>query len=118
MPYEAILTSVMAALTAMFAWLRGRDRREMRQTDGKIARLEDGERKCRVELSSCRDELRLLHSRAQERENSWNIEKDSFQNEITRQERDRHSLTYENNRLLSEKCSLLEVIAKAQAKVG
>lgn len=108
---EAILACVMGALTAMFGWLRVRDRRPVLTAQAKIAKLEEGEKRCRAELGACMTDLDIVRAQIQERETDWNQERTRFQDEITRQERDRHQLTYENNRLLAEKCSLLERLA-------
>jgi hypothetical protein len=101
MPSETILSSAMAMLTALFVWLQ-------RRTNAAVTNLKNGEQRCRTELSGCRLDLEKLRLERIEDQETWKRERDRFYDEISRQERDRHQLTYENNRLLAEKCQWLE----------
>jgi hypothetical protein len=121
---DLILPSIMGAFVALFGWLRARDLRDAKHTKAavsvthtEVASLKDSEKRCRLELTGCRVDLENLHRANQDREQQWRAEKDKFQEELTRQERSRHDLTYENNKLLAEKCTLLERLVAAAVPI-
>lgn len=93
--------------SGIFAKLRSGDRKragtqevKLQLAHTKIVTLEDGEKQCRVSLNNLRDNF-------DKREVEWRKERNAFQDEISRQERERYKLTFELNALLVEKVERL-----------
>lgn len=104
---ETILQVALGALTVLGGWLKLDGTKSKRR----LTSLETRERTCQKELTAARNDLLdtreslaafrdEVRMRDHVRDQAVAMERLQFQNEISRQERDRHQLTYENNRLL------------------